>query len=67
MGLEIKLLIYSSISEEFDALRPVKLFIFCFSSLINGGVYRAGFATTQEAYDASVNKLFEGLEKVSPM
>jgi glutathionyl-hydroquinone reductase len=29
---------------------------------INGGVYRAGFASTQEAYDAAVTDLFAALE-----
>eukprot|EP00794_Sanderia_malayensis_P000323 gene323-954_t len=31
--------------------------------LINGCVYRVGFATTQEAYDNALKKLFEGLDK----
>ncbi|MGH6912511.1 MAG: glutathione S-transferase C-terminal domain-containing protein, partial [Geminicoccales bacterium] len=29
---------------------------------VNGGVYRAGFASTQEAYDAAVVDLFEALD-----
>jgi putative glutathione S-transferase len=29
---------------------------------VNNGVYRAGFATTQEAYDAAVTELFETLD-----
>lgn len=31
---------------------------------INNGVYRAGFATTQEAYDKSIGPLFEGLGRM---
>ena len=33
--------------------------------MINNGVYRAGFARTQEAYDIAVNEVFAGLDKVS--
>jgi putative glutathione S-transferase len=29
---------------------------------VNGGVYRAGFASTQEAYDAAVDDLFAALD-----
>lgn len=31
---------------------------------INNGVYRAGFATTQEAYERAIGPLFEGLESI---
>lgn len=31
---------------------------------INNGVYRSGFATTQEAYEAAVHEVFDGLDKV---
>ncbi|KAF9051453.1 glutathione S-transferase [Panaeolus papilionaceus] len=31
---------------------------------INNGVYRAGFATTQEAYEKAVLEVFDGLDKI---
>ncbi|KAG5637678.1 hypothetical protein H0H81_003646 [Sphagnurus paluster] len=34
---------------------------------INNGVYRAGFATTQEAYQKAVVEVFEALEKVETL
>ena len=34
---------------------------------INNGVYRAGFATTQEAYETAFSKLFDSLEWVEDM
>ena len=33
--------------------------------MINNGVYRAGFGSSQEAYDEAVKDVFDGLDKVS--
>lgn len=38
-----------------------------FSRDINNGVYRAGFAKSQEAYDGAVFKVFDALNEVSAM
>lgn len=41
------------------AIEPVNARIY---STVNNGVYKAGFATTQQAYDAAVEPLFDTLE-----
>ena len=33
-------------------------------SMINNGVYRAGFSKSQEAYDVAVREVFEGLDRL---
>ena len=38
-------------------------YIFVYSQ-INNGVYRSGFARSQEAYDTAVKDVFNGLDKV---
>lgn len=40
---------------------PINKFVY---DDINNGVYRAGFATTQQAYDEAYDSLFEALDKV---
>ncbi|MCV3271806.1 glutathione S-transferase family protein [Roseobacter sinensis] len=42
-----------------DAIAPVNDRIY---DTVNNGVYKAGFATTQEAYDAAITPLFETLD-----
>ena len=42
-----------------DAIAPVNDRIY---DTLNNGVYKCGFATTQEAYDAAVNPLFDTLD-----
>lgn len=44
-----------------DQIDEINAFVY---ERINNGVYRAGFATTQEAYDEAVAALFEGLNEV---
>ena len=44
---------------------PEEVFtIFYVYSMINNGVYRAGFAKSQEAYDVAVREVFEALDRV---
>lgn len=45
-----------ALREEIDAINP-RIY-----SDVNNGVYRAGFATTQEAYDEAVTAVFDALE-----
>lgn len=44
-------------------------YLFCLLHIIfrniNNGVYRAGFATSQEAYDIAVRDVFSALDKVN--
>ncbi|MHA6263145.1 glutathione S-transferase family protein [Arenibacterium sp. CAU 1754] len=42
-----------------DAIEPVNARIY---DTVNNGVYKAGFATTQEAYDDAVGPLFDSLD-----
>lgn len=41
------------------------VFFFHICRNINNGVYRAGFATSQEAYDVAVRDVFNALDKVT--
>ncbi len=41
-----------------DAIEPINARIY---DTVNNGVYKSGFATTQEAYDAAVHPLFDSL------
>ena len=43
----------------------LSLSYFLYSRNINNGVYRSGFATSQEAYDSAVRDVFNALDKVS--
>ncbi len=42
-----------------DAIEPINARIY---DTVNNGVYKAGFATTQAAYDAAVHPLFDSLD-----
>jgi putative glutathione S-transferase len=51
-----------------EELRPAidKINKFVFAD-VNNGVYRAGFASTQEAYDKAYHRLFDRLDKLSEL
>ncbi|WP_100641016.1 glutathione S-transferase family protein [Alteromonas facilis] len=44
-----------------DEIDEINAFVY---DNINNGVYKAGFATTQDAYEEAVHSLFEGLENI---
>jgi len=44
-----------------DAIAPVNDRIY---DTFNNGVYKSGFATTQAAYDAAIDPLFDTLEQM---
>jgi len=44
-----------------DAIDAVNAFVY---ERINNGVYRAGFATTQQAYEEAVTRLFQALDEL---
>ena len=54
------------LSKRFFLLLTLTVYFDCiiFYRDINNGVYRAGFATSQEAYDKAVREVFAGLDRV---
>ena len=50
-----------SLREEIDAINDVVY------ENVNNGVYRAGFATTQSAYDEAFNQLFDTMDELEEM